>query len=397
MQLENRGNGSWRVTIQEGLNPDGSQNRFRKIIKVDPKKSVSVQRKEVEKQAALIVADYERKLITGSKKVTFQELAQEFMNDHLARRKPSPSTVKSYEFLINGRMTAYFEKKCVQDITPRDINKFYNSLDHEAALSRRSKSGKLSGTTKQHYHSLLFSIMSFAVKMGYISVNPVSQVESPKRDTTETQWYEPEQAAQLLNVLDQLPDIQWKTYFYTAIYTGMRPGEMVGLNWSDIEGNMIHINATAVRVEGVGTVRKNSPKTKAGIRSVTLPPIVCNLLKQHKLAQAEYRLQFGENWPDPEAVFTTKEGKRMDIDSPTHKFQKILKENNLPKITLYGLRHTNATILIASGVSIRDVSAHLGHAQTSTTMDIYAHALRDAEEKTASAFDQAMNAARKKA
>ena len=87
----------------------------------------------------------------------------------------------------------------------------------------------------------------------------------------------------------------------------------------------------------------------------------------------------------------------MDISSPTQKFQKILKANNLQPITLYGLRHTNATILIANGVNVRDGAAHLGHAQTSTTMNIYAHALRDSEEKTASAFDQAMKDVRKKA
>ena len=169
------------------------------------------------------------------------------------------------------------------------------------------------------------------------------------------------------------------------------------VNWSDIEGNMVHINATAVKVAGVGTIRKNSPKTKAGIRTVNLAPIVCDLLQMHKAEQASIKLQLGKDWPEPDAVFTTKEGKRMNPDSPTHKFQKILKENNLAPITLYGLRHTNATILIANGVSIRDVSAHLGHAQTSTTMDIYAHALKDAEEKTAAAFDQAMNKARKNA
>ena len=245
--------------------------------------------------------------------------------------------------------------------------------------------------------TMLHAMLSFAVKTGIISVNPADQVEPPKKDTKETQWYEPDQVAQLLNVLDQIPDIQWKTYFYISIYTGMRPGEMIGLNWSDIEGDVIHITAAATYIVGKGTVRKDSPKTKSRIRNVKLTPALCDLLKKHQVEQARRKLQFGENWPEPEAVFTTREGYRMQISSPTQKFQKILKANSLPPITLYGLRHTNATILIANGVSVRDVAAHLGHSQTSTTMNIYAHALRDSEEKAVSAFDLAMKGVRKKA
>ncbi len=397
MQLENRGNGTWRLTIQEGLNPDGSQVRFRKTIKVDPKKSLSVQRKEAEKQAALITADYERKLLTNSKKLTFKDLAEEYVQNYVDRKKLAPATKQDYLFLINGRLVPYFGKKYVQDLTARDINKFYSQLDSESALSARSKSGKLSGTTKHRYHTMLHAMLSFAVKTGIISVNPADQVEPPKKDTKETQWYEPDQVGQLLAILDQLPDIQWKTYFYIAIYTGMRPGEMIGLNWSDIEGDVIHITAAATYIVGKGTVRKDSPKTKSSIRNVKLTPSLCDLLKQHKVDQARKKLQFGEDWPEPEAVFTTREGYRMQISSPTQKFQKILKANNLPTITLYGLRHTNATILIANGVSVRDVAAHLGHSQTSTTMNIYAHALQDSEEKAVSAFDQAMKEVRRKA
>ena len=115
------------------------------------------------------------------------------------------------------------------------------------------------------------------------------------------------------------------------------------------------------------------------------------------MTQLEYRLQFGKEWLEPDAVFTTDVGGRMNISSPTHKFQKILKANNLPHITLYGLRHTAASTLIATGASPRDVAAQLGHAQTSTTMNIYAHAFEGVNRKNADALSDAYNAARKHA
>ena len=97
----------------------------------------------------------------------------------------------------------------------------------------------------------------------------------------------------------------------------------------------------------------------------------------------------GKHWPEPDAVFTTDDGRRMNLNSPTHKFRKILEKNDLPHITLYGLRHTAASTLIAAGMSPRDVAAQLGHAQTSTTMDIYAHAFADANRRAADAISDA--------
>ena len=116
-------------------------------------------------------------------------------------------------------------------------------------------------------------------------------------------------------------------------------------------------------------------------------------LAAHRRAQLEYRLPFGKNWPEPDAVFTTDDGRRLCISTPTHVFQKILKRYDLPPITLYGLRHTAATVMIAQGVSARDVAARLGHAQTSTTMNIYAHAFEDASERATAAISSALDEA----
>ena len=108
--LENRGNGSWRVTISNGYNPDGSKRRLQRTIKVDPTKTINAKRKEAEKQAAAIETDYRRHLITDAKKITMKELAEEFMKDHVQRRGLAASTAKQYEDIIKGRIIPAFEK-----------------------------------------------------------------------------------------------------------------------------------------------------------------------------------------------------------------------------------------------------------------------------------------------
>ena len=261
-------------------------------------------------------------------------------------------------------------------------------------MSKRSKTGKLSGTTQRQYHTQLHAMLAYAVKVGYLAVNPCDKVDPPQKDTKETQWLEMHEAGQLLRVLDDHPDPQWRLFFYMAIYTGMRPGELIGLNWSDIKGNVLRVNAGSVYIKGQGTKRTESPKTEKSRRSIVLPSTITDQLAAHRRAQLAYRLPFGKNWPEPDAVFTTDDGHRVCTSTPTHVFQKILKRNNLPHITLYGLRHTAATTMIAQGISATDVAARLGHAQTSTTLDIYAHAFENASAKATEAIASALDQAR---
>ena len=393
--LQNRGNGSWLVTICGGHNPDGSKIRLTRTIKVDPSKTENAQRKEVEKQAAAIETDYRRHLITDGKKITIAALADEFMEYH--GKRLAIATAAHYKYMLDGRIVPELGKKYVQDLSPRDIKQFYQKLEKTPALTKRSKTGGLSGNTILHYHRCLHAMLTYAVRSGYISINPADAVEPPRNDRQETTFYELEDCRELLEALDALPDTQWRLFFYMAIYTGMRPGELIGLNWQDIAGNVLTVRAGAVYVNGQGTIRTDRPKTQKSVRMIDLPPAIMTILQQHRKEQAEYRLGFGGNWPEPDAVFTGALGHRLNISSPTQKFQKIVKEYGLRPITLYGLRHTAATIMIARGLNVRDVAARLGHAQTSTTLNIYAHAFMDANTRATNAIADALENARKQA
>lgn len=395
--LENRGNGSWRITISNGYNPDGSKRRLQRTIKVDPSKTENAQRREVEKQAAALETDYRRHLLTDGKRITVEALSEEFMAVHVRRRKLALSTTRVYWDLINGRIIPAFGKRFVQDLTPRDINKFYQQLEKEPAKTQRAGAGKLSGTYRHKYHVVLHSMFDYAMRMGYISVNPTNAVEPPRKDTKETAFYELDDCRKLLEVLDDLADTQARLFYYMAIYTGMRPGELIGLNWSDIEGNVLTVRAGAVYLPGEGTIRTDRPKTQKSIRMIDLPPAVMSILQQYRKEQAEYRLGFGSAWPESDAVFTGATGQRLSVSWFSNKFRVIVKDHGLKHITLYGLRHTAATIMIAQGLNVRDVAARLGHSQTSTTLNIYAHAFMDANTRATEAIANALDNARKQA
>lgn len=125
-----------------------------------------------------------------------------------------------------------------------------------------------------------------------------------------------------------------------------------------------------------------APKTFSSNRTVTLPAGTMNLIRKYKSEQQRYRLSLGTYWKGNNYLFIQDDGKQMDLSTPNKVFQKVIRlyneshEDKLPEITLHGLRHTSATLLIAQNVDVKTVSSRLGHSETSTTMDIYAHALK---------------------
>lgn len=394
--LENRGNGSWRLTISDGYAPDGKKIRFQRTIHVDPMRTPAVQRREAEKQAALLEADFRRKLLLTGNRAPLKQVFAEFVEEK-QRAGLKASSIRFYTNLFESRILPMLGDMAVQDIDRRTVSRFYAALAKAPARSNRSETGRLSGTVQHQYHTALSAVMGYAVRAGYIAVNPCSQVEPPRKDTPETKWLNPSDAARLLDVLDGLEDIQWKCFFYLSLYTGARPGELIALNWQDIdlEKSTIHIRASAEYVKGEGTVRTDRPKTKSSVRDILLPPDVMQIVNDHRRALLAYRLPFGKNWAEPDAVFTTDDGHRVNISTPTHVFRKLVKRYDLPPLTLYGLRHTAASLMIAEGLPIRDVAARLGHSQTSTTLDIYAHALIDSNSRATDAISRALEEARK--
>ncbi len=313
-------------------------------------------------------------------------------------------------------------------MTPREIRAFYKSLTNEKAkpsykekekaaekanndikdpdiestgikkkqYGSRSKSGKLSGTYRQHYHRALSAIMSFALKSGYITVNPMQAVDAPRKDTPEAEFLEAADVAALVDALEDLDEPMWQAFFMLALYSSCRPGELIGLNWSDfnLDENELLIKAGSTYVKGKGTVRTDRPKTKSSVRKIILPEEALAPVKHWKSVQSEYRLKFNGKWPGEDAVFTGDLGKRIDKSSPTQKWRKIQERYGLKDVPLYSLRHTGASLMVAYGATIKEVSGRLGHSRTSTTLDIYTHLFTVAENHTSDIMSDAIKAAR---
>lgn len=379
-RLENRGNGSWRLTLSGGYDREGRQIRVTRTIHVNPASTESAQRRQAEREAALIEADYRRHVITDARRISVQSLYEDYIQDRVIRHGLAPRTVSSYQKLFEDRILPFFGKRFVQDLTAKDVNQFLRRLSED----------HLSGTYSLKFYQQLHEMLRYAVRMGYITVNPCDLVEPPRRDTKESQFYEQHECVQILKALENAP-LEWRLYFTLAIYTGMRPGELTALNWSDISGSVLSVSAGSVQLKGEKTLRTDKPKTKKSVRKIALPPDAVALLNAWRTAQGKYRLRFGAAWPDPDVIFTSDLGSRVSLYTPSRNWKKFTRENGIRPLPLYALRHTNATLMISQGLNVRDVSARLGHSQASTTLNVYAHSFEDANQRATDAVVAALS------
>ena len=262
----------------------------------------------------------------------------------------------------------------------------------ESVFEPTTQSDKgLSGKTVLNYHRLISSILETAVKWQIIISNPCDRVQPPKAERKEARYLDEKQAADILKHLSCEP-IKYRCIFTLLLYSGMRRGELCGLTWGDIDLDLgiVDINKSALYLPGKG-IFDDETKNKSSARSIKLPKFVIEILKEWKKEQALMCLQSGTAWNGKRGseskVFTRDDGQPLHPDTLSEWFRKFTKKNNLPPACVHSLRHTNATLMIAAGIDVRTVSKRLGHAQTSTTTNIYAHAIRTADEIAADAID----------
>lgn len=324
--------------------------------------------------------------------------------------------------------TSFFKKS---DLREYFLLAILDELYNQLAVERKDgKDGGYAPKTIKHVHNLISSIFSMAIKWNIVTDNPCDRVVPPKQIPAcdKVKYFTVEQTEIFIGLLDQrytstyrshdrIDDTgiayhvdeytetrtvptQFKLFYLLAIYCGMRRGEILALEWSDLDFSNNSISITKSTTIANGKPITKTPKTKASIRKISVPAFLMELARNYRREQLQYRLSLGSEWVGENYVFIQANGKQMHPDTPYNKFKSIIRcynahiikeEEKLPEISLHGLRHTSATLMISQNVDIRTVSNRLGHAQTSTTLDIYSHALQKMDEQASSALDTLLN------
>lgn len=274
-------------------------------------------------------------------------------------------------------------------ITSRHIQQFINDL----ALNGKSlKNGRpLSRKTAVHHLSFISDVFSYAVKMEMLTDNPCKRVTVPKGEKKEKDIYTLEEVAQLFQLLETAP-LKYRTFFTLAIYSGFRRGEMLGLEWKEVdwEHNVISVRRTSNYTASKG-IYTDTTKTKKSQRSLKFPQSVMDLLREYKAEQDEERIKLGTKWQDYDRLFVKWNGEPMNNQTPYGWLKEFCEKNDMPFYGIHSFRHFAASALISSGLDVVTVSGALGHCNSGTTLNIYSHMFQTAQARVAQAMDGAFS------
>lgn len=301
-----------------------------------------------------------------------------------------------------GALTAFSRRAGVsrstinQALRGQPINKESADAIAQAVKMKTSKaftltthSDPLAPASVISYHRTLSSILGRAVKWGYIQINPADAAEKPSLGPHEAPYLEEADARRLLELLQAEP-IRWRAIITFDLLSGLRRQEFLGLRWQDVDldQHTITIKQTSNYLPGKG-VYVSTTKTASSARPLLISTAAVMMLLEYQRWQDEQRAQLGDAWEDHDGrVFTTDTGAPIFPDSVTQWFSKFIARSGMPKVTVHSLRHTYASLMIADGVPLVVVSKQLGHAQTSTTANIYAHAIASAQAKAMQTLDR---------
>ena len=406
--IRRRGN-SFLIMISNGRDANKKQKMITETY--HPKATTP---KKIEKEVEDYARRLEQKVRDGEyysgEKMTFNDCVKVWEEDYAADNL-TQTTKENYIRVLNS-VGQQIGNLYIGKIKAPQIRAIYKDMKDQ---------GKMASTI-QKTHVIINSVFKFAYMNDIIQSNPCDKCEIPKVENKTYQdihFFTPDQAKTFLDAVGKDFESQrkgctkvikgkeyssatytqtikpsqpkmWKAYFYLAIFGGFRRGEIVALNWNQIDfaNRKVTISQSVARTKAEGQIVKD-PKTRSSRRTLDLPKDCFTVLNEWRLEQMKIDFRMGTAWNDfkslPEGerpVFTQLEnGRRMDVATPSHKFKEILDRYNetaeegkeLPRIRLHDLRHTSATLLLANNMDIETVSHRLGHSKASVTLDVYGH------------------------
>lgn len=250
-------------------------------------------------------------------------------------------------------------------------------------MNKKLQAG-LSPRTVQYLHAILRRSLGLATKWGLVARNVALLVDSPRVKRSEIRPLTPEQARQFLQMAkgDRLGAL-----YSVAIALGLRQGEALGLRWDDVDMQQgwVQVRMALQRVDG--KLQLVEPKTEKSRRTIEMPDVVRDALREHRIRQLQERLLAGQTWQEHGLVFTTTIGTPLDARNVVRHFHGLLETAGLPRMRFHDLRHTAASLLLAQGLELRVVQEVLGHSQISLTANLYAHVMPVLMKEAAAKMD----------
>ena len=376
--MRERKPGTWELIVPIGKDALTGRPRYRS-------RSLRGTKKEAERALRELCAEVEAGRATGAD-VTFGHLLNQWLD--ATKETLSPTTHREYQRLMTKRIIPAMGEEPLWKVSAIQLDRFYVALSRQTGLGPSSI---------RQIHSIIRRALRQGVRWGWIAANPAVNATPPRQRKTELQPPDATMLRKLIAAADA-GDPTIGALIRIAAMTGMRRGELCGLRWSavDLDAAKVVIRRSIVPTAG-GTIDKDTKTHSA--RRISLDAASVEVLRLHRARAEALTARLGAVLASDAFVFSPDPvcERPLHPDSVTHAFMRLCARLGIEGVRLHDLRHAHATQLLAAGVPVRTVSGRLGHANASTTLNVYAHWVEESDDAAADTMSQLIDGPREPA
>ena len=367
--IRQRGNHSWEIQLYTGTGPDGKLRRHFETI--------HGHKGDAQRRLTELLSSLDKGVYTPPGRLTVAEHLHQWLTGYV-KTNCQQRTLDGYTSIIETHLIPALGQLQLKHLHPQAIQAYYGqACEH------------LSARTVHHQHRVLSQSLKFAVRQGYLGRNPAELVDPP---TPHKKTMRSLEASEVAVLLDVAKDSYYYPVVYTAVSTGLRQAELLGLRWRDIDLDMLSISVSQVLYKRRGICQFKEPKTAHSRRRVAMTPKLALFLRGYKLEREQLYRELGKQLGLDDLVFTSVEGKPIDPCVLSHAFARMARQAGLGGVRFHDLRHTFASLMLLRGAKPKVISEALGHSSVAFTMDVYSHIIEGMQSDAMALLDEVLPA-----
>jgi len=370
--IRQRSKNSWELQIYTGAGSDGKPRRHFETVRG--------LKADAQRRLRELLSSLDRGLYTRPGKLTVAEHLHNWLSGYVSTNC-SPRTLDGYQAIVDHHLVPDLGHILLKQLTPQIIGAYYGKACQ-----------KLSARTVHHQHRVLSQSLKHAVRQGLLGRNPAELVDPPRPRPKSMRTLDPSEVNMLLEAAEG-------SYYYPVIYTalssGLRQAELLGLRWRDVElGVVPSISVNRVLYKRRGTTEFREPKTARSRRLVAMTPKLAAFLREYRRERRALYRDLDRELTLDDTVFASAEGRPLNPPSLSREFNRIVRRAGLQNVRFHDLRHTFASLMLLRGAPAKVISEALGHASVAFTMDVYSHIIEGMQSDAIALLDGVLPAAK---
>ena len=372
--VRQRSKGSWEIAIDVGRDPATGK-------RLQHWETVRGTKRDAERRLAELLVTIEQGIYLKPKRLSLAEYLQHWLDGYV-KTNCSLRTLDSYQSIVSRHLIPSLGHLPLTQIQPQHIQEYYA---RSLAGGRVDGKGALSARSVLHIHRVLFQALNYAVRQGLVIRNVADLVDPPRARKAQMKTLTPQEVSRLFNAVQHTP---YYPIIYTAVNTGLRQAELLGLRWHDLDLDLAALSVTQVLYKRRGICQFKEPKSAHSRRRLDLSPSLALFLRQHRIKREAECLLLGKPLCENDLVFSHTDGSPMDPGTLTHNFARIARKTGLPGTRFHDLRHTFASLMLLAGIHPKIVSEMLGHSSVAFTLDTYSHVIGGLQQAAVRRLDE---------